>query len=191
MESLNSPSPEGPILYQFFEIEHPIKAYVVLDRDSTLVVDTGYTFNVSDFAWMPGAVGFLETLDKLSITAFIATNQSGVGRGHFTIEQMELFNENLVQRAFWDAGLKIVAVAVCPHKPDLWVKCLCRKPEIGMLEALEREFGLRTAHGCLVGNSPTDVSAAERFGIPAIQVHDNGVSLAEALEQVKKHVCFA
>jgi D-glycero-D-manno-heptose 1,7-bisphosphate phosphatase len=72
---------------------------VFLDRDQTLTVDHGYTHLVADFAWMPGAKEALRLFKRRDIDCFIVTNQGGIGRDIFTIDQMLVFNNHLVEQA--------------------------------------------------------------------------------------------
>lgn len=149
-----------------------MKRYVIFDRDGTLNIDEGYAHKVSDFRWIPGVIELLSTFGEAGITIFIATNQSGVGRGIFTLQEMEAFNNELVRRARLDAGVNIAAIAVCPHAPVPEAWCVCRKPRVGLLMALEQEFAFAKEDGCFIGDSDTDLEAAIRFGIHGIAIHD-------------------
>ncbi len=184
MESSKTILPEGPLLYQYFEVDRPIERFVIFDRDGTLTFDDGYIHRVSDFRWMPGAVELLSYLNRQDVSVFIASNQSGVGRGYFTIEQMEAFNRELVSRALSDSGLRITAIAVCPHSPIPHESCVCRKPKIGLLLALHERFNFSKARGCLIGNSKSDLQAAMRFGLTGIEIGESGLSLVELVGQV-------
>ena len=73
-------------------------AAVFLDRDGVLIEDTGYPHIESDMRIMPGAPEAVRRLNALGYLAVIVTNQSGVARGLFTLDQMQRFNDALVRR---------------------------------------------------------------------------------------------
>ena len=68
---------------------------VFFDRDDTLIQDTGYMYKIADFKWMDGALPALSLLRDAHIPIFIATNQGGIGKGLFTLEQMQHFHNHL------------------------------------------------------------------------------------------------
>ncbi|MCH8329310.1 MAG: HAD-IIIA family hydrolase [Nanoarchaeota archaeon] len=67
---------------------------VILDRDGTLVEDTGYAYKIEDFKLIDKVIDALKLL-KDNFKLFIVTNQSGIGRGLFTLEDFEKFNNHL------------------------------------------------------------------------------------------------
>ena len=97
---------------------------IYLDRDGCLNEDQGYVHKVEHFKLLPGVV---EGLKKLSgeFIFFIITNQSGIGRGIHTENDMHNFNGKLLSE-LKEEGIEIKKVYYCPHIPeDL---CGCRKP---------------------------------------------------------------
>lgn len=154
--------------------------FVVFDRDRTLTHDAGYTHLAEDLRWMPGVLDLLLELENCGIPAFVATNQSGVARGYYSIEQMSQFNALLVQQAR-DHGGSIRAIAVCPHLDGGTVvayagTCRCRKPETGLLDVLGARYDLNWEHGLVVGDKDSDLEAARRVGAFAIDArHQNWV----------------
>ena len=63
------------------------------DRDNTLIIDKGYTHNLKDLKWIPGALDVLKTLSSKNKRIFIVTNQAGIAKGKFTLKQYKIFNK--------------------------------------------------------------------------------------------------
>ena len=66
-----------------------------LDRDNTLIKDNGYTFCTDDLIWEPDAILCLSLLYSIGYKLIVITNQSGIARGYYTEEEMNVFHENL------------------------------------------------------------------------------------------------
>lgn len=147
----------------------PPMAAVILDRDDTLNRDDqGHTWRVQDFAWMPGAPEALALFHARGIPCFVATNQGGIGRGHYSVEDMHAFNAHLRREAIKADGL-ITDVAFCPHHPEARVErlrrsCDHRKPGPGMLLWLARKWNLDLGASVMIGDKLRDMQAAEAAG---------------------------
>jgi D-glycero-D-manno-heptose 1,7-bisphosphate phosphatase len=76
-------------------------------------------------------------------------------------------------------GYPIDMIAICPHSKD--DRCVCRKPEIGLLEAIEATLSSKIK--LFVGDSETDLQAAEKFGVQSILVKEG-----ELLDQIMSWV---
>ncbi len=128
---------------------------VILDRDGTLNVDTGYVFRVSDFSFTPGCVQALQALRDADARLSIVTGQSGIARGKYTEADMHAFNAYLVEQLH-ASGIKVAAIAFCSHHPKV-SDCDCRKPKTGMLQQIEQKLGgidWKSAWG--IGDKPAD-----------------------------------
>jgi D-glycero-D-manno-heptose 1,7-bisphosphate phosphatase len=143
-----------------------MKKLVIFDRDGTLNIDSGYTHKVADLIWVPGALSTLSKLNHLGAKVAVATNQSGISRGFFTKEQVNLFHTRMTMEAK-KAGGNIEKFYICPHQPSDKEEpiCPCRKPNPGMLNTAVSEFGVNKEDCIFVGNSSSDKLAAERAGL--------------------------
>ncbi len=131
---------------------------VLLDRDGTINVDHGYLHDTSLLEFLPGAVEGLRRLSREGFRLIIITNQSGIGRGYFSLEQYREFNDALVE-ALRVEGVDIAATFFCPHSPS--DGCGCRKPYPYMaLEAI-KEFGIDPSRSYMFGDKPSDVECGE------------------------------
>jgi D-glycero-D-manno-heptose 1,7-bisphosphate phosphatase len=144
--------------------------HVILDRDGVLNVEAdggGYVRDPSEFQWIPGAIEALALLRRAGVHLSVATNQSGVGRGLMTLEQLEAVHDRMRTEASRGGGA-LDTVVFCPHAPD--AGCTCRKPAPGMLlEALELS-GIPAAASLVVGDAQRDLEAAARAGLQAALV---------------------
>lgn len=133
-----------------------------LDRDGVINVDHGYVSRIEDIEFLSGIFPVLRTLAEKGYALIVVTNQSGIGRGYYTEEDFERVMEWMLKQ-FEAESIRITAVYRCPHTPD--TNCDCRKPEPGMLLNAIREQSIDPAASWMVGDSETDMLAAEAAGI--------------------------
>ncbi len=141
---------------------------VFLDRDGTLVRDSGFVHRVEDLELLDGAVEGLRRMAALGLRLVIATNQSGVARGRFSEAQMQAFNDALCLRLAAE-GIEILAVYACVFHPTEGLgryrrDSPLRKPRPGMLLAAAAEHGLELAGSFTVGDRLSDVAAGRAAG---------------------------
>ncbi len=142
---------------------------VFLDRDGVINKDTGYVCHWSDFEFVDGAVDAMRHLCERGYALVIVTNQSGLARGKYTLDDYQALTEAML--AYLKRHqVEVTAVYHCPHHPGgkvaQWaVPCDCRKPEPGMILRGLREHGLDPAQSFLVGDKPSDIEAARRAGL--------------------------
>ena len=153
--------------------------FVVFDRDGTLTVDDGYTHKVADFQWNPEILPLLSLISERRIPVAIATNQSGVARGFFSLEQVDQFHRHLVDRAA-DLGVQVVVIATCPHPAADPPYCECRKPLPGLVKAVVERMGVSPANGFMVGDRSSDLEAGRLTGLSGLLVPDAHAALAVA-----------
>ncbi|HEX2486880.1 MAG TPA: HAD family hydrolase [Myxococcota bacterium] len=135
--------------------------FVFLDRDGTLVRDTGYPHKLEHYELLPGVGSALRRLRAAGYRLAIVTNQSGIGRGIFDEDAFERFQAALL------ADLARADVAIertyhCPHAPS--AGCGCRKPEPGLLWRARDELGANLAASWVIGDAVSDVALAARAG---------------------------
>jgi D-glycero-D-manno-heptose 1,7-bisphosphate phosphatase len=144
--------------------------HLILDRDGVLnqeAPDHGYILRPADFRWLPGSLAALATLSGLGLRLSIATNQSAVGRGLMTAQDLDRVLAAMLEQA-QAAGARIAGVFVCRHAPD--DHCDCRKPAPGLILSALQESGIPAGETLLVGDDVRDVGAARAAGIAAALV---------------------
>lgn len=136
---------------------------VLFDRDGTLVEDVPYNGDPALVRAMPGARDALRLLRSANIRVGVVSNQSGVGRGLLTEEQVRRVNARVEELLgpFDDWQY-------CPHVPA--DGCDCRKPAPGMVHAACAALGVRPADTVLIGDIGADIGAAEAAGARAVMV---------------------
>lgn len=160
---------------------------VILDRDGVINHDRpDFVKSVDECVLIDGSVEAIAKLNNAGFSVVIATNQSGLGRGLFDLDDLEAIHDKITQAAI-DAGGAIDAVFYCPHHPD--DDCKCRKPNTGMLDAIEAEFNGSVADCWFVGDSLRDLQAALKKGCkPLLVTTGKG---AKTLEQIQAGHAFA
>lgn len=141
---------------------------VFLDRDGTInVYKPDYLWKVEDFLWIPEAKEGLRILSKTDYKIIIVTNQSGVGRGYYTKEDVEWLHDWMLEECKKE-GIRIDAIYYCPHHPD--EGCLCRKPKPGMIHRAAEELGIDLKKSWMIGDNPKDIAAGKSAGLKTIQI---------------------
>ncbi len=141
---------------------------IFLDRDNTLTVDKGYSFKIDEFKWVKGAPAALKAFFEAGLLVFVITNQGGIGRGFFTIDDMHKFHHHLMIMAL-EAGGSIQDIAYCPHHPKAVVNtlktpCRCRKPEPGLFFDLSEKWKLDLRQSIMIGDKMSDMEAGKNAG---------------------------
>ena len=136
---------------------------VLFDRDGTLVVDVPYNTDPRRVAPMPTAVEAVRRLREAGLLVGVVTNQSGVGRGLITAEQLRA-----VHAAIDDVIGPFDVWEVCPHAPD--AGCECRKPQPGLILSAMARLGVEPSRTLVIGDIGSDLDAAAAAGASAVLV---------------------
>lgn len=130
---------------------------VILDRDGVINEDSDeYIRRVDEFVFLPGSIEAIARLCQAGFTVAVATNQSGLGRGYFDLDDLEAMHAKLAT-AVEEAGGELAGIFYCPHVPE--DECACRKPKAGLLDAIEAELGTPVRGAWVVGDSLRDLQS--------------------------------
>ncbi len=140
---------------------------VFLDRDGTIIVEKNYLADPAQVELLDGVVEGLRRLQKQNLPLVVVSNQSGVGRGYFTMDQLDAVNSR-TEALLKEQGIEISAWYVCPHAPDM--ACNCRKPLPGMIEAACRDLDLDPRQSFVIGDKRADLDLATAVGARGILV---------------------
>lgn len=141
---------------------------VILDRDGVInhiMEDDATTVD----AWDPiaGSIEAISRLKKAGYLVTVASNHSGIARGHYSEAQLQQMNDKM-QRLLASRGASIDGIFYCPHGPE--ANCICRKPKPGLLFQIARQFQIDLAETPLVGDNITDIQAAKMANAKPILV---------------------
>ena len=147
---------------------------IILDRDGVINYDSDkYVKDVDEWNAIPDSLVAIANLTQAGWRVVVCTNQSGISRGLFTMEQLGEMHEKM-HKVVEQAGGEIVAIFFCPHKPE--DDCSCRKPIPGMILDICERFNIDDASNIMfVGDSERDLAAMYAAGgIPVLVKTGNG-----------------
>ncbi len=144
---------------------NPLSPAVFIDRDGTIMQDADYCSDPREVEIFPRVAEALRRLKSKGFKLIIITNQSGIGRGFFTVEQYRAV-EAEVLRQLGD-GL-IDATYFCPDVPGQHSSC--RKPAPGMIVEATREHQINLARSFLIGDKEIDAECGRNVGMRTIRV---------------------
>lgn len=158
-----------------------------LDRDGTLMVDTGYVRDPADVALLPGVGLALTEARALGFELVIVSNQSGVARGIISAEQLEAVQSRL-EALLLAEGVTIDDVRFCLHGPD--AGCSCRKPAPGMLVAAAAARGIDLKRSVMLGDRESDVLAGREAGCTTVLLGDTSSIADHTVESLSEVVAI-
>ncbi len=136
---------------------------ILLDRDGTIIEERHYLSDPEAVALIPGAGEALGRLTRAGIRLFCVTNQSGIGRGYYGIEEFQAVQQRLLS-LLPPFGASIADTVLCPHAPDM--ACGCRKPAVGLFAQLAARHGLDPAETAVIGDAASDIGLGLAIGSP-------------------------
>lgn len=146
---------------------------IFFDRDGVLNIDRGYVYKKEDFVWVDGAREALELACAQGYLTIVVTNQSGIARGFYTLDDMHHLHDWMTHDilAF---NAHIDAIYFCPYHSEGSVAEYIvadhpdRKPNPGMILRAAQEYNIDLGASLLIGDKPTDLVAADRAGVHSI-----------------------
>nr|WP_276583556.1 D-glycero-beta-D-manno-heptose 1,7-bisphosphate 7-phosphatase [Pseudomonas sp. RIT-PI-S] len=131
---------------------------IILDRDGVINQDSdAYIKTVEEWIPIPGSIEAIARLSQAGWTVAVATNQSGIARGYYSLATLDAMHARLRERVAEEGG-EVGLIVYCPHGPD--EGCDCRKPKAGMLHTIARHYGVALPGLWFVGDSRSDLAAA-------------------------------
>lgn len=138
---------------------------VFLDRDGTLNEEVNYLSRVEDMRWLPRAVQAVRRLNEHGWAVVLITNQSGIGRGYYTEQDVAAIHERITADLA-QAGAHLDGLYYCPHHPD--EQCLCRKPKPYLFQQAARDLDLDLASSYAIGDKVSDLEPGRQLGCQTI-----------------------
>jgi D-glycero-D-manno-heptose 1,7-bisphosphate phosphatase len=135
---------------------------VFLDRDGTLIEEREYLSDPDRVALFAGAAEALLSLQRAGFKLFIVSNQSGVGRGFFTMQDVERVNDRMI-RCFAEKGVRFDKIYISPEAPGQPSRG--RKPSPQFLLDARDEFGLDLPSSYVIGDKLSDLESGWNAGV--------------------------
>ena len=135
---------------------------VFLDRDGTIIEEKHYLRRPDEVVFFPGAIPALTRLQSAGFKLFIVSNQSGVGRGYFTLAEVEQVNSHIVEQLS-RSGVRFERIYIAPEAPN--VPSRGRKPSPQFLFDAREEFGLDLARSYMIGDKLSDLECGWNAGV--------------------------
>jgi D-glycero-D-manno-heptose 1,7-bisphosphate phosphatase len=138
---------------------------VFVDRDGTLIHDADYCSDPKQVRVFDGVPEALLRLKEHGYKIIVITNQSGIGRGFFTVEQYRSVEAEVLRQV----GPNLIdATYFCPDVPEQPSKC--RKPAPGMIFDAVRDHHIDLARSFFIGDKEIDAECGRNAGVRTIRV---------------------
>jgi D-glycero-D-manno-heptose 1,7-bisphosphate phosphatase len=132
---------------------------IFLDRDGTIVEEVNYLHRAEEMRIFPEAAAALRDLKDQGYLLVVVTNQSGIGRGIYTEDDMRRVHKAIQH----ELGEMINGFYHCPHLPC--DGCECRKPGLKMIRDAERDLDIDLNRSWIVGDKKIDVETGKAAGM--------------------------
>lgn len=133
-----------------------------LDRDGTLNEERNYLHRPEDMILFPGVAAALKRLQDQGYLLIIVSNQSGVGRGYFTMADVNAVNERLLAELSVP-HVTIHKIYIAPEAPDM--PSLGRKPSPQFLYDARDEFHVALDQSYMIGDKLIDLQCGWNAGV--------------------------
>ena len=147
---------------------------VLLDRDGTIIEDSGYVGSVDRVQFIDGAIDAIAALNRAGLPVVVVSNQAGVARGHYGIEDVQQVHKHMIAELERHAA-HVDMWLFCPYHPDGIVEAFARasfdrKPGPGMALAAAQALDLDLSASWVVGDSTVDIGLARAVGARPLYV---------------------
>ncbi|MFZ2052967.1 MAG: HAD-IIIA family hydrolase [Candidatus Aminicenantales bacterium] len=166
-----------------------MKKAVFLDRDGTLNVDAGYPSRYDQLAVYPQSFEAVKKFNREGLLVVIVTNQSGVGRGLLSEDDLKDIHARL-NASFIRHDARLDAIYYCPHyvlseDPRYRKECDCRKPKPGLARQAAADLEIDLTNSYMIGDKTEDVLFGLNIGaVPVLVLTGSGrESLSKLREQ--------
>ncbi len=147
---------------------------IILDRDGVINQDSvAFIKKASEWAPLPQSLEAIAALSQAGFLVHVATNQSGIGRGLFSLDDLEAIHQKMHQ-SLAALGGKVDFIAFCPHRPE--EACVCRKPKPGLIHQCLQKASVLPQDAFVIGDSLRDLEAAKAAScLSALVLTGNGI----------------
>jgi len=146
-------------------VANELSAAVFIDRDGTIIEDADYCSHPKQVKVLPGVPEALQSLKSRGFKLIVITNQSGIGRGFFTVDEYRSVESEVARQL----GHSLIdATYFCPDIPGLHSSC--RKPSAAMVLQAKREHQIDLGRSFFIGDKEIDAECGRHAGVRTIRV---------------------
>lgn len=144
---------------------------IFIDRDGVINKDPGgwtehnYVTRWEEFRFIPGAKEALSRLTDAGYDIVVISNQAGINKGYFTMDDLNRINKNMLA-SISSAGGRIHSLHYCPHRQE--ENCGCRKPDTGLFREAARGLCVDFKNTFFIGDGSMDIEAGKKVGCKTI-----------------------
>ncbi|HAG80752.1 MAG TPA: HAD family hydrolase [Cyanobacteria bacterium UBA12227] len=138
-----------------------LKPALFLDRDGVVIDYIPYLSKPEQIKIPDGAGEALKQWQDAGYRLILITNQSGVERGYFTLNELEAVHRRIINE-YQKFGVDFHDILTCPHHPSKG--CQCRKPSPYLILEASKKYRISIYQSFLIGDSASDLECAIRSG---------------------------
>ena len=135
---------------------------IFIDRDGTLILEKNYLHKPEEVEFFEGAIAALKRGSDAGFVIVMVTNQSGVGRGYFTLDDVERVHAHII-RELARLDVSFLEIYVAPEAPDKPSRG--RKPSAQFLFDAEEAHGIDLGRSYMVGDKLIDLECGWNAGV--------------------------
>lgn len=141
------------------------KQVLFLDRDGVVNEDTHYLHTIDEISYVDGIEDLILRFARKGFLIAIVTNQSGIGRGFFSVDAFHIVMNHMICHLKKYCGELDILVAFCPHHPN--ENCDCRKPKSGLFFRIQNTLNeeIDWDNSYMIGDNISDIIASENAGV--------------------------
>ena len=135
---------------------------IFLDRDGTIILDKDYLRKPEEVQFINGAVAALNRASDAGFVIIMVTNQSGVGRGYFTLEDVQTVHAHIIQELARH-NVSFLEIYIAPEAPE--APSRGRKPSPQFLFDARDAHGIDLSKSYMIGDKLIDLECGWNAGV--------------------------
>lgn len=137
-----------------------MKRFAILDRDGTIITERNYLSDHNQVELITNAAIGLKKLRDQGLGLLVITNQAGIGRGYFSLDDLKLIHKRMIDLLAIE-GVTLDGIYFCPHIPE--DNCNCRKPKLGLIEKAAKEHNFDPKVSFVIGDKALDIELGQKM----------------------------
>lgn len=158
-----------------------MKKALFLDRDGVTIDYIPYLSRSEQVSLPQGAGKALKQWQNEGYQLVIVTNQSGISRGYFSLEDVKGIHQCIIEK-YRHFGVEFADILMCPHQPS--DNCDCRKPLPSLILNYSKKYNIDLSQSLFIGDAPSDIECAFNAGCqPVLLLTGRGKETREKLSK--------